>query len=80
MEVNVDIRLLVISLSDFINVMFESVFQSVFEAFFWTLALASSFSAHCELFPQLDRNAEPQSGVDQVTAEQSSFLNASVYP
>ena len=44
------------------------------------LALCSSFSGHCELVPQPDRNAEPQSGVDQVTTEQSFFLNASIYP
>lgn len=43
-------------------------------------AFRSGFSGHCELFPQPDRNAKPQSGVDQVTVEQSSFLNASVYP
>lgn len=41
------------------------------------LGLWSSFSG--ELFTQCKRNAEPQSGVDQVTAEQSFFLNASIY-
>lgn len=44
------------------------------------LALCCSFSGNCELFPRPHRNAEPQSGVDQVTAEQSFFLNASIYP
>lgn len=44
------------------------------------LALCGSFWGNCELFPRSDRNAELRSGVDQVTAEQSFFLNASIYP
>lgn len=39
-----------------------------------------SFPANRELFPRTQRNAEPQSGVDQVTTEQSFFLNTSIYP
>lgn len=57
------------------------IFQgTIYSALLCAVALCSSFSGHCELFPQPDRNAEPQSGVDQVTAEQSFFLNASIYP
>lgn len=39
--------------------------------------LRSSFS--CELFPESDWNADYQSGVDQVTNEQSFYLNASIF-
>lgn len=39
--------------------------------------LPSSFSR--ELFPESDWNADYQSGGDQVTSEQSFYLNASIF-
>lgn len=44
----------------------------------WPFAAVSLVIVNSSLRP--DRNAEPQSGVDQVTTEQSFFLNASIYP
>lgn len=44
------------------------------------LLLCGCFQVIVNFFPWPHRNVEPPSGVDQVTAEQSSFLNASIYP